>query len=147
MQCYFINILYSFTLDFTDVFESSVKSICNLLCRYINESSHFESDCILHCPLFFNEISSSVSSTLAVTLAAGSLHCSDFSEQIVQTKCLDRVKNILSYQKYSSKKQRKKKQVESNPKHMETERWQVCLIQVWIAGNNLYCKILVLYYE
>lgn len=80
----FFHLLYSFTLEFNNVFESAVKSICNL-CKYINDCSNFESDCILHCPLLFNETSSSVSSTLAMTLAAGSLLCSAFFEEIAQT--------------------------------------------------------------
>lgn len=141
----FFFILYSFTLGFMNIFESAVKSICNILRRYINDSSNFESDCILHCPLLFNETSSSVSSTLAMMLAAESLLSSAFSEQIAQPKCLVRFKNLLSSQKYFSEKQRSKKQVESNPKHMETERRPVCLIQVSVAGNNIYCKITVLY--
>lgn len=126
----FFHILYSFTLEITSVFDPAVMSICKLLCRCIYNSSNFERDCILHCPLLFNETSSSVSSTLAMTLAPGSLLCSAFSEQIAQTKCLDRFKNLLSYQKYFSEKQRKKKQVESSPTCMETERWQVFLIHV-----------------
>lgn len=69
-----------------NIFESAVKSICNILRRYINDSSNFESDCILYCPLLFNETSSSVSSTLAMTLAAESLLSSAFSEQIAQPK-------------------------------------------------------------
>lgn len=123
MRYSLFHILWSFTLEFTNVFESAVNSICTLLGRYINDCSHSESDYILHCPLLFNETSSSVSSkTLPLTLAAGVFLCSAFSEQIAQTKCLLRFKNLLSSQKHSPEKQRNKKQVEFNPKQMETER-------------------------
>lgn len=133
--------LWSFSLEFTNVFESAVNSICTLLGRYINDSSHSESDYILHCPLLFNKTSSSVSSkTLPVTLAAGALLSSAFSEQIAQTKCLVRFKNLLSSQKHSPEKQRNKKQVESDPKQMATERRRVCVIQVSIARNVMHCK-------
>lgn len=64
-------------------------------------------NCILHFPLLFNETSSSVSSTLAMTLVAGSLLCCAFSEEIAQTKRLVRFKNLLSYQKYFSEKKEK----------------------------------------
>lgn len=142
---FFFHILYAFTLEFTNVFESAVKSICNLLCRYINYSSHFESDCILRCPLYLMRLP--VSLTLAMTLAAGSLLCSAFSEQIAQTKCLHRFKTTCLTRNTFQKSRERKKQVESNPKHMETERRQVFLIQVWISRNNVYCKTLLRYYE
>lgn len=141
MLYYLFQILWSFTLEFTDVFESAVNSICTLLGRYLNDSSHSESDYILHCPLLFNETSSSVSSkTLPVTLAAGALLCSAFSEQIAQTKCLVRFKKLPSSQKHSPEKQRNKKQVESNSKQTETERRKICLIQVLFARNVIHCK-------
>lgn len=93
-----------------------MNSICTLLGRYINDSSHSESDYILDCPLLFNETSSSASSeTLPVTSDAGALLCSVFSEQIAQTTCLVRFKNLLSSLKHTPEKQRNKKEVESNP--------------------------------
>lgn len=62
------------------IFESAVNSICTLLVRYLNNSSHSESDYILHCPLLVNESSSSVSSTtLPVTLSVGAFLSSAFS--------------------------------------------------------------------
>lgn len=82
-----------------------MNSICTLLGRYLNDFSHYEPDYILHCPLLFNETSSSVSSkTLPLTLAAGALLYSAFFEQIAQTKCIVRLKNLLSSQKHSLEK-------------------------------------------
>lgn len=139
MHYYLFHILQSFTLEFTNLFESALNCICTLLGRYLNESSHSESDYILHCPLLFNETSSSVSSkTLPVTLAAGALLCSAFSEQIAQTKCLVRFKNFLSSQKHSAEKQRNKKQVDPTLNKWKQKGEKFAWFS--IARNVIHCK-------
>lgn len=111
-----------------------MNSICTLLGRYINDSSHSESDYILDCPLLFNETSSSVSSkTLSVTSAAGALLCSAFSEQIAQTKCLVMFKNLLFSRKHTPEKQRNKKEVESNPPKNRNREEKSLPDQFWLV--------------